>query len=145
MLHRGLVAELTTNTLSAPLLVTAGADFARIFPQKIPQKKRDGDAQMPCVVFAYIATERQVTYCGTSGLVRTVMRLDCYGVTYDDSKALAIAVRGALIDYAGLLGGVVDLRAASLENETDLHDFEPGLYRVTQTWVFWHNEIFVTE
>lgn len=141
MLHEGLVTELIANTAVATFVVTPGADFARVFALVIPQKIPNGAAQVPAVVYSAINTERGVTYCGTLGTVRTTMRIDSYAKTYNEAKQLAAAVRACLIDYRGMLGGTVDLRAASLQgDDLDLHDFEPGLYRVSQTWVFWHKE-----
>lgn len=140
MLHEGLAAELISNTAVATFVVTPGAAYARVFPLVIPQKKPNGDAQVPAVVYSQISVEHQVTYCGTTGVARTIMRIDSYAKTYNEAKQLGAAVKAALIDYRGRLGNLVDLRAASLESELDLHDFEPGLYRVSQTWVFWHKD-----
>lgn len=140
MLHRGLVAELIVNTNTSGYLAGDSPGYHRVFPLVIPQKIKGGSAQMPCVVYDVRSVERQVTYCGTSGLVRSVMNIDCYALSYDESKELAQAVRDALLDYRGLLGGIVDVRAASLETEFDIQDIEPGLYRVSQSWVFWHAE-----
>ena len=38
-MHEGLAAELLANTATNAFLVTPGADFARVFPLVIPQKK----------------------------------------------------------------------------------------------------------
>ena len=89
-----------------------------------------------------IASEvsRQTTYCGKNPVVRTTMRLDIYSKEYNEAKEVAAAVRELLSDFSGLLGGIVDTRTATLENEFDVQDFEPGLYRVSQSWSFWHVE-----
>jgi hypothetical protein len=81
-----------------------------------------------------------VKYCGTDNLVQTRIALDNYSSDYDEAVELAWSVRQVLIDFRGLLGGVVSVRAASLENEFELVEFDPGLYRVSQAWVFWHLE-----
>lgn len=136
-LGSALRVELAGHTATATFL--AGTPD-RVFPQVIPQKVPGGAAQIPAVVYERRVVQRQVTYCGTSGLVRTTVSLDCYAASYDEAQDLAAAVRGALIDYSGLLGGIVDVRAASLDTEFDVQDFEPGLYRVSQSWTFWHTE-----
>lgn len=137
MLHEGLVAELVSSTNTATYLA---GDPDRVYPLVIPQKKPRGAAQTPCTVYETRNVERQVTYCATSGLVRSTIQLDHYSPDYNEVKRLAEAVRQALQDFRGMLGGLVDVRAASLETEFDLQDFEPGLYRVSQSWAFWHVE-----
>jgi hypothetical protein len=112
----------------------------RIFPLVIPQTQPRGAQKMPCVVFTTIAVERQQKYCGTDGLVRARVTLDYYAKTYGEVTEIAAAGRHALLDYKGLLGGVVFVRHASLDTELDVLDPEPGLYRVSQSWSFWHVE-----
>ena len=140
MIWQGLKAELAGDSHTAAYL--AGLDGApdRIYPLVIPQKVPRGVQTVPCVVYQETAVERQLTYCGTSGLVRSRMALDIYATSYDQCKLLAAAVRNALQDFNGLLGGIVDVRNAILETELELQDIEPGLYRVTQSWAFWHVE-----
>jgi len=136
MLHKGLVAELASNTIVAGFLVDGSV--TRVFPHVIPQKIPHGARQVPAVVFSTVSVDRQVTYCGTSGLKRSTLRLDCYDVTFDGVKDLAKAVEDVLLDFRGMLGDIADVRHAALETEFDLQEFEPGLYRVSQSWVFWH-------
>lgn len=137
MFHDGLAKELAENTNTSAYL--AGTPD-RVYPMVIPQKVPRGAPQIPCIVYALRNVERQVTYCATSGLVRSTMQLDCYSSDYSEAKLLARAVYDVLQDFKGLLGGTIDVRAASLETEFDIQDFEPGLYRVSQSWVFWHVE-----
>jgi len=138
-LYDGLFTELTTNTTTAGYLAGVGPNSGRVFPLVIPQKK-DGSQQVPCVVYSERDVQRQVTYCGTDGLARTVVQIDCYSKTYAEARDLSKAVFDVLQDFQGLLGGIVNVRAASLETQFDVQDFEPGLYRVSQSWVFWHVE-----
>lgn len=144
MLHDGLRRELLDFTGTAAYL-RVDANDGRIHPLVIPQKKPGAKLQVPALVYTVTACDRQVTYCGTSGLVRTTMRLDCYASKYGEARELAAAVRSCLLDFSGMLGSSdpdveVDVRHASLETEFDVQDFEPGLYRVSQSWNFWHTE-----
>lgn len=141
MLYRGLVAELVGSTPTSGFLAGDSGESNRVYPLVIPQKKpRNGTQVTPCVVYQTRNVDRQVTYCGTSGLLRTEMQLDCYATSYEDAADLAAAVRELLTDFRGSLGGVVSVRHAALQTEFDLQDPEPGLYRVSQLWVFWHEE-----
>ncbi len=140
MLHIGLEEELATHTTTAPYLAGVGSAPNRIYPLVIPQKKPRGAEVTPCVVYETRDVQRQTTYCGVSGLVRTLMQIDSYAVDYNTSKEVAQAVREVLSDFRGMLGGTVDVRNATLETEFDIQDFEPGLYRVSQSWAIWHVE-----
>jgi hypothetical protein len=133
-LHEALKIHLTSDTSLAALL---GQRFYYII---VPQAAAGLPERMPCVVFNRAGVERQVTYCGTSGLIKTSVSLDCYALRYTSARSLAAEVRKTLTDFRGLLGGLLSVSAASLVNEFDLVDIEPGLFRVSQTWDFWHNE-----
>lgn len=137
MLYIALEQELITATHTATWL--AGTPN-RVYPLVIPQKVPRGAAQTPCVVYETVGVDRQVSYCGTSGLIRTTMQLNCYAEDYGTAKSVAAAVRDVFGDFRGLLGGTVDVRHAKLEAEFDIQDIEPGLYRVSQSWVIWHVE-----
>jgi hypothetical protein len=137
MLHIGIEHEFVTNATTAAYL--AGTPN-RVYPLVIPQKVPRGAPQTPCVVYETDGIDRQVTYCGTSGLSRTSMKIDCYAEDYNTAKQVAQAVREVLLDFRGLLGGTVEVRHAALETEFDLQDIEPGLYRISQSWTIWHEE-----
>lgn len=138
MIQQALFAHLSTDPAVAPLVAGAGGRV-RIFPLVIPQRQFD-EQQLDCMVYSVSDTQRDVSYCGTQRLVRSVIDIDCYSQAYDTARALAAAVRGALADYSGLMGGVADVRTANITSEADLLDIEPGIYRVAQTWSIWHVE-----
>jgi len=139
MLHQGLEIELVENTHTSQYFAGVGGAINRVYPSVIPQKIK-GRQQTPALTYETRDVQRQTTFCGVSGLVRTTMELNTYSPDYNEAKTVAAAVRELLSDFRGLLGGIVDVRTATLENEFDLQDFEPGLFRVSQTWSFWHVE-----
>lgn len=128
-LHEALKLHLEADTQ-----FSAGF-FYIIIPQATPALQRT-----PCVVFNRGTVDRQVRYCGTDGMVRTSVTLDCYATSYTAARSLAQVVRESLVDFRGQLGGSLPVSAASLVNEFDLVDIEPGLFRVSQTWDIWHAE-----
>lgn len=138
--HRSLKMELAENSAVQLFVSPGGGRPDRIFPLVIPQKVPGGALQIPAVVYNITSVERQVTYCGTSNLSQSDVQIDCYCETYDAVKELASAVRACLLDFHGVMGNTTFTVAASLDNEFDGHDFEPGLYRVTQLWTFWNKE-----
>lgn len=133
-------AELVSHTASA--IYVAGVDGApdRVYPVVIPQKVPNGAQVVPAVVMSVGTVDRSRTQCGTIALVRTRVTLDCYATTYAEAHDLAAAVRQVLIDFRGELGQQLTVKDAALQNEIDLSDIEPGLYRVSQDWEFWHVE-----
>ncbi|MEO8224129.1 MAG: hypothetical protein ABI661_04945 [Gammaproteobacteria bacterium] len=139
-LGEALKAELTMSTVTAIYLVPGGGLPDRVYPLIIPQQKKNGPAQVPAVVYAINGAERQLLYCGTSNVIRSRLQIDCYDLTYEGARELADAVRETLQDFSGLLGAIVEVRNAALETEIDLQDIDPGLYRVSQSWAFWHVE-----
>lgn len=135
MLHEAIKAHLEADTSVFSLMGT------RFFYLIIPQRTQaDAVARMPCVVFDRQGVGRQVTYCGTDGMIETTVSLNVYALTYTAVRQLAQEVRRSLIDFRGTLGGILFVRAASLSSEFDIQDIEPGLFRVVQTWSFWHEE-----
>ncbi len=134
-LHQAIKNHLESDTSVSSLMGTRF--FYGVVPQKI---STDGVSRIPCVVYERRGVNRQVTYCGTNDLIQTLVTLDIYALTYSAARELAREVRRSLVDFQGLLSGVVSVRAASLETEFDLQDMEPGLYRVSQSWTFWHEE-----
>lgn len=107
----------------------------RMYPGVIPQ----GGLQ-PCIVYAKTSRTRQQLFCGTDGLLLTRIDIDCYAKRYIESVALANAVTAALQDFSGDMAGLAVPRVF-LENEIDLSDIEPGLYRQSMTWALWHRGV----
>jgi len=111
----------------------------RIYPLVVPQHVAGEVAKMPCVVYARVDVRRQQKFCGTDGLVRSVFQLDSYATTYHESITLAAAVRAALVDYAGTMG-TVPVQKVFLDYQDELTEPDPGLYRVMQRFILWHDE-----
>lgn len=139
MIHQPLSLHLLAAVPVTDLIGLGAA--ARLFEGVIPQKQAGGKARVPAVLVRDVAmADRQVTFCGTVGTSRAVVLLDCYDVTPRGAWAIAEAVRGALLDFRGVMGGTLQVRACTIETEIELQDLEPGLYRVSQTWAIWFLE-----
>lgn len=137
-LHAALYAELV-GTAAIAALIGAHPD-SRLWRAVIPQRVKAGAARYPCLVVSVSNTDRQVANCGTVGTIDRRVTIDCYGSDNETAWALAHEVRRALIDFRGMLGGTLRVRAASLESEGEIADLEPGTYRVMQSWQIWHRE-----
>jgi hypothetical protein len=136
-------APLSLHLLASdPLTALIGLGHAaRLFEGVIPQKQASGLPRLPAVLIRDVAMgDRQVTFCGTVGTSRADVSVDCYDVTPRGAWAIAEAVRGALLDFRGVMGGTLQVRACSIDAEIELQDLDPGLYRVSQTWAIWFLE-----
>lgn len=138
MIEKALFLHLAADP-AIDALVGNGA-VHRIFPHVIPQKVPDGAAQLPCILYELRSVNRDVGYCGTHRLVRASYQLDAIATSYEASRILAAAIRDALIDFSGLMGGLTAVSTCSLESEFTLQDFEPGFYRSSQSWFIWYVE-----
>lgn len=112
----------------------------RLFKGLLEQKTRQ-----PASVQQRSGTGRQTRSCTVDGAVAVSLRLDHYGKTWQQMTELARAWRLALspdnVSYPVYMGGVVGVglkvKAAVLDNEFDLDDPDPGLFRRCQLWTFW--------
>lgn len=128
-MEASLFSFLTGNAGIAALVVK------RVYAGIIPQS-----GVQPCIVYNKSSRSRQQLYCGTDGLLLTRLEIDCYADSYIQSVDLANAVTAALQDFSGDMSGT-DVPRVFLENEIDLSDIEPGLYRQSQTWAMWHRSV----
>lgn len=139
MIHEPLSLHLRAN---APLAAIIGAGGnARYFEGTLPQKAPAGKSRIPAVLVRSIdINDRQQVYCGTVGTMRALATIDCYDAAARDAWLVAAAVRGALLDFRGLMAGTLRVRTIALELETELDDPDPGLYRIRQNWAVWFTE-----
>jgi hypothetical protein len=115
----------------------AGIVGNRVYPMMIPEHAMREDSKLPCIVYQRIGHQQPGYTCGADGLAGTTMRIDCYAFSYEAAVTLADHVRGNLAGYNGTMGSV-HVSRINLESQIDLMDPEPGLYRVSQTYIIWH-------
>lgn len=145
MIDAALYFYLRTHAALTPII--GSGTVRRVFPIVIPQRDPKATPEVPALVYAFSGVARGVSYCGTDRLARSSVTIDCYATRYHDARALASAVRSALLDFRGAMGDAsqsptvtVNVRTANITTEFDLLDIEPGLYRVSQSWEIWHEE-----
>lgn len=118
----------------------------RCYPLVIPQQSYEEATRHPCLVYRIDGQERQVLFANTNEMVRATVTIDSYARTYAGAHALAAAVRGALVDYSGQMATVTSpvtyttVKRIFLDQQSDLVDIEPGLYRVMQQYTVWYHE-----
>lgn len=128
--------SLYTFLSTATTLMAVVSD--RVFPEIIPDQVYDAASKRPCLVYSRQGVDRDMTFCGTDSLVKSTMWIDCYARRYADAESLAEIVRGLLTDYHGDMAGTF-ISAIHLEQDFDLMDLEPGLFRVHLVFGIWHS------
>jgi hypothetical protein len=109
----------------------------RIYRMVIPQFSEGDLTKFPCVVYSKVGAGRTLNFGGTNDVVRGDFQLDHYATTYESATALADAARVRLTDFVGSLVGE-EIKATELQNEFVLDDPEPGVFRVSQSWIIWY-------
>jgi len=130
----------TQSTVTA--FIGGAPQPVRFHKLKIPQ-----GGKMPAMVQQRSGTGRQTLQCGVDGAVAVQLQIDTYAKDWATmaacSRAFARALRPGDVTYPIWMGDgdspsvAVKVKAATLENEFDLDDPEPGLCRRTQLWTFW--------
>lgn len=117
--------------------IVAEPDLVRIFNLTVPDGSR-----YPCLVLQFTGFERYETRCGTGRLVQIGVQIDSYATEYYAAIDLARRVRVDLLENfkERSMMGAVEVRKASIQDERDLDDPEPGLYRRWQDWQIWFVE-----
>lgn len=137
-LEEGLFAWANQQTEIAALIGEPAG--LRFFKLVIPQQRTT-----PATVLQRSGTSRSITQCGTIRLASATLQLDHYATTWQAASRLAAVFREVLLEREGMRKyprnmGTVEVRSATLQNEFDLDDPEPGLYRRSQSWDFWYVE-----
>jgi len=129
---------LLKSSAGVATIVSEGSSF-RIYPLVIPQHEEGDTTYMPCLVYTRIGATRGVTKGGTDTLASTTYQIDAYATTYKEAVQLADAVRGSILDFNGTVSGHY-IRTINIDNEFPVEDPDPGLYRMTQTYMVWHTD-----
>lgn len=109
----------------------------RVFPGVIPSQVYDEASKRPCVVYSVEDTEKSLTFCGTETLIQRRVAFDCYAKTAAAAESLKQAVTDALEDFTGDMEGT-HVDAVQHEQEFDVVDLEPGLFRERLVYRIWH-------
>src|SRR5262245_21952559 len=106
----------------------------RIYPIRAPQ-----GAPRPHVVWLRQSVTRQQLYCGADDVVLGEYQFSCYGITAEQSNDVHAAVKAAMQDFAGSMGGVL-VKHAHLASDFPLEDEDPNIFTVRQLWRIWFVE-----
>lgn len=106
----------------------------RVYPLQAPQ-----GVVSPYLVFLKVVEMASGTYCAQDPMVRDLFQFDSYAKGFKQVLGIAKAVRDSLIDFRGAMD---DIHVASirLDNETQLVESEPGLFRVSTSLFIWHGD-----
>jgi hypothetical protein len=139
VIEDAIFTRLSTDSSGVgPIVVEASSPIRyRIYRMVIPQFAEGDLTKFPCIVYSKVGAGRTLRFGSTDSVVRGDFQLDHYATTYEGAAALADATRIRLTDFVGVLAGE-EIKATELQNEFVLDDPEPGLFRVSQSWVIWY-------
>lgn len=113
----------------------ASPDQVRIYPQVLPQRPT-----YPAATYQVIGRQRQpMMGNATNDMARATVQVDVYADTSEAVDTGTAALIVALQDFRGQWNGR-QISRVLLENEIDLTDVEPGLFRNSMTFTIWHDE-----
>ena len=114
---------MTIRETVVTVLETAGLTG---YPGSVPAKV----GTYPCVVYQIISNKKIRTHAGNVG-ERPRVQLSCYGKTLATCVATAETVKAAM-DL-----NQTNFELATLENEQDAKEVEPGIHRVILEFFIW--------
>jgi len=127
-LEEAVYAILTEDAAVGALVGT------RVYPQAIPQ-----DVGLPATAYARISTKRVKRHGGSSGLKRARVQVNSTAREYDEAKAVAAAVCGALDGVQRTVAGIW-VQGSWAEGEGDEYAEGDGLHGVRQDFMIWYVE-----
>lgn len=121
------MAQLEPSIFSA---LTADATVSglvgtRVYPLVLPQK-----AGLPAVSYLRVSGRQEMSLSGLSGLEAPRIQIDCWATTYAGAKALAAAVRAAMLSATAFKVGSV--------SDRDLYEDDTNVFRVSIDFSVWH-------
>lgn len=102
----------------------------RVYPMRFPQ-----GAVFPLLTYTRISSRFEQVITGAVVASEPRFQIDCWSRQYSEARALAAAVKSALLSYAG---SGVKLYATGMENESDVYDPDTELYHPQIDVVFLH-------
>lgn len=102
-----------------------------IFALHIPEGTR-----LPCLTFQRLAGEPANVLSGHSGLEAITLQIDVWGKTYEETKALAKAVRAAMPPCGAVWGAHLTADQDFYEDGNNLRNY----YRVSMEYRVWYLE-----
>lgn len=112
------------------VLKTVAGVSNRVYPERFPQ-----GATFPLLTYTRISTRFEQAITGALVASEPRFQIDCWATSFSAARALAAAVKAAVLAYAG---SAVTLYATGMENESDAYDPDTGLYHPQLDVTFLH-------
>lgn len=126
--------ELAIHAKLAATAAVTNLVSTRIYLVNLPQSP-----SYPAVTIARVSGVREHNLSGPSGLARPRISISGWGTYYNAAKNVAEAIRQTLDGFSGTVSGV-DIQSVHLENEIDLYEDEPEVFRTMTDYFIQHQE-----
>ena len=124
-------------------LLRADASLAALVSTRVDWGRRpQSDGELPGIVLMRVGGRRDLNMGGASGLVESLVQVDCYGETYSDAKLAARAIRDIVNGFSGAQSGTI-FQLISIDNERDQNETGPSekhLHMISLDLTIWHDE-----
>lgn len=132
-------AEKVINYLLSNDVTVSGLVADRIYPRQLPE-----NPDLPAIVYTRVSGPLVQSLQGSSHLAHPRIQVDVFTDQYDEAKALAMAVKNALIGQRGTFAGVVTKGILFYGDQDMNDDLEENLvseqHRVMMEFGVWHTE-----
>jgi hypothetical protein len=128
-----VIEEALNSLLSndAPLTTLIGSRvYLMMAPQNVPA---------PYLVFLKVVELASGTLCAQDPMVRSLFQFDSYAKVGIQALRVAKVMRDSLIDFRGTVDGTY-IASIRKDNEMDVLEPEPGLFRVSTSLFIWHGD-----
>lgn len=131
-MEEALVARLLGATALTALTST------RVYWNHAPQ-----NVAKPYIVMYRVSGNRDMKMTGATGLVESMVQIDCFGTTYASAKGVARQVETRLSGYAGTQSSIIfDVCILIAERDGFEPDASPDdLHRVSLDFTIWHKGV----
>ena len=109
----------------------------KIYPEILPE-----GVSLPAITYRQVSGNRYHSLNGDTGLTDPIFQISAFATTRSQARLIAEAVRSALQNHSGLMGGEsgVNVQAVLLENELSGFDEGAKEFYVYQDYRFFFNE-----
>ena len=131
------MARLDQAIYSRLQAVTGVTDLVstRCYPLVLPQ-----NPTYPAVRYQQIDGFGNSAMGSDTGVVEATVQIDSYATTYTDARALAEAVRAALLRFRGTVASVEILDIFRASGPNDIYEENVKIRRVQYDFNVWHRE-----
>jgi hypothetical protein len=120
-----------TGGVTAAITANLSGHFTDVTPPPVPD-----NATFPYITILEIGAVELESLTGKSGLVRSVMQVNCWSKDYEECWALRKLVKDMLMAFTGAIGGET-IDAVNHSSDRQLYDPQRELHECVASFIIW--------